>query len=100
MAGDAKSIPSSFPEGVPRPAGLPKPGQPENVSRLMLLHQRLQGKWYYRVPPNHSKPIYQFLGIGLGASMWFWVRCSFRFVFVLSTYIPTVRNPALSRNKL
>ena len=38
------------------------------------LHQRFQGKWWYRVPPNHSKPVYQFLGIGLGASMWFWVR--------------------------
>ncbi|CCC10658.1 hypothetical protein SMACR_04503 [Sordaria macrospora] len=37
------------------------------------LHQRLQGKWWYRVPPNHSKPVYQFLSIGLGASMWFWI---------------------------
>ncbi|KAK3399019.1 hypothetical protein B0T20DRAFT_318253, partial [Sordaria brevicollis] len=67
-------------EGAPRPAG-----QPQQVSRLTALHQRMQGKWYWRVPPNHSKPIYQFLGIGLGASMWFWVR----FLHVLYATIHT-----------
>ncbi|EGO60474.1 hypothetical protein NEUTE1DRAFT_119646 [Neurospora tetrasperma FGSC 2508] len=63
MAGDGEF------ERVPRPDNYPH--GPEFQPRT--LHQRLQGKWWYRVPPNHSKPIYQFLSIGLGASMWFWV---------------------------
>lgn len=46
----------------------------EQMKHPLSLHQRLQRKWWYRVPTNHSKPVYQFLGIGLGASMWFWVR--------------------------
>ncbi|KAK3499996.1 uncharacterized protein B0T23DRAFT_401497 [Neurospora hispaniola] len=64
MAGDGEF------ERVPRPDNYPH--GPEFQPRT--LHQRLQGKWWYRVPPNHSKPIYQFLSIGLGASMWFWVN--------------------------
>ena len=52
----------------------PRPRPRTMAEKFEIRNQGMQRRWWWRMPNNYSPPVYRFLSVGLGASMWFWVR--------------------------